>query len=100
MEALKFLLNLGYKPQRSFFLAYGHDEEVSRTKNSKMGFGGCSMVAQWCKSILGLNFLFLCFKLVVIHHRKLWENKLRIELNHGILSRVPFFYLNAIISCL
>jgi len=32
MEALKFLLNLGYKPQRSFFLAYGHDEEVSEKR--------------------------------------------------------------------
>ena len=35
MEALKFLLNLGYKPQRSFFLAYGHDEEVSGKKIQK-----------------------------------------------------------------
>ncbi|CAH3164693.1 unnamed protein product [Porites lobata] len=43
MEALKFLLNLGYRPQRSFFLAYGHDEEVS-------GNDGARQIAAHLKS--------------------------------------------------
>ena len=29
LEALQFLLKHGHRPQRSFFLAFGHDEEVS-----------------------------------------------------------------------
>ena len=29
LEALQFLLKQGHQPQRSFFLAFGHDEEVS-----------------------------------------------------------------------
>ena len=29
LEALEFLLESGYQPKRSFFLGFGHDEEVS-----------------------------------------------------------------------
>ena len=41
LEALKFLLKQGHQPQRSFFLAFGHDEEVSWCK---MFYSDCILV--------------------------------------------------------
>jgi len=43
LEALKFLLKQGHKPQRSFFLAFGHDEEVQ-------GIDGAKQIAAYLKS--------------------------------------------------
>lgn len=51
LEALKFLLKQGYKPQRSFYLAYGHDEEVS-------GWDGALQIATYLKS-QGVKLEFL-----------------------------------------
>ena len=44
----------------------------------------------WFNFILGLNFIFLCFKLIIIYkhaqkQRKI-KIKLRIKLNHNIYS--------------
>lgn len=30
MEALEFLLEHNYQPKRSFYIGFGHDEEVSK----------------------------------------------------------------------
>ncbi|XP_031566346.1 N-fatty-acyl-amino acid synthase/hydrolase PM20D1.2-like isoform X2 [Actinia tenebrosa] len=35
LEALQFLLKRGHKPKRSFYLAYGHDEEVGGNDGAK-----------------------------------------------------------------
>ena len=29
MEALRFMINKGVQPQRGFYIAFGHDEEVN-----------------------------------------------------------------------
>ena len=29
MEAVEYMIQKGQRPQRSFFMAFGHDEEVS-----------------------------------------------------------------------
>lgn len=39
MESLEFLLDSGFKPRRSFYLAFGHDEEGS-------GFEGAKEIAR------------------------------------------------------
>lgn len=39
MESLEFLLESGFKPRRSFFIALGHDEEGS-------GFEGAQTMAK------------------------------------------------------
>ena len=42
----------------------------------------------WFNFILGLNFIFLCFKLIIIHYHTQKQNKIkfkpRIKLNHNI----------------
>ncbi|XP_042908685.1 N-fatty-acyl-amino acid synthase/hydrolase PM20D1 isoform X1 [Parasteatoda tepidariorum] len=43
LEALEFLLEKGYKPKRSFYLAYGHDEESG-------GLDGAQYISQLLKS--------------------------------------------------
>uniref|UniRef100_T1JEU4 Peptidase M20 dimerisation domain-containing protein n=1 Tax=Strigamia maritima TaxID=126957 RepID=T1JEU4_STRMM len=35
MEALEYLLSLSYRPKRSFYIAFGHDEEVSGKEGAK-----------------------------------------------------------------
>ena len=35
MEAVEYLLQQGYQPERNFFLAFGHDEEVSGSLGAK-----------------------------------------------------------------
>ena len=42
MESLEFLLESGFKPRRSFYLAFGHDEEAS-------GFEGAREMARLLK---------------------------------------------------
>ncbi|KAL8595180.1 hypothetical protein ACOMHN_013853 [Nucella lapillus] len=42
LEALEFLLSSGFRPRRSFYLAFGHDEEVS-------GMDGARIIAQTLK---------------------------------------------------
>jgi len=39
LEALEFLLQKGHEPKRSFYLAFGHDEEIG-------GFGGAKVVGE------------------------------------------------------
>ena len=42
----------------------------------------------WFNFILGLNFIFLCFKLIILHYHTLKQRKIkfkpRIKLNHNI----------------
>lgn len=51
LEALQFLLKHGHRPQRSFFLAFGHDEEVQ-------GIDGALQIATYLKS-QGVQLEFL-----------------------------------------
>ncbi|KAL9960374.1 hypothetical protein ACROYT_G033824 [Oculina patagonica] len=51
LEALQFLLKQGHQPQRSFFLAFGHDEEVQ-------GNDGARQIAAYLKS-QGVQLEFL-----------------------------------------
>ncbi|RWS22276.1 putative carboxypeptidase PM20D1-like protein, partial [Leptotrombidium deliense] len=53
MESLEFLLSKGFKPKRSFFLAFGHDEEG----NGVDGAAEMSKVLQ--KSLNGVELEFL-----------------------------------------
>ena len=43
MEALEILLQIGFKPKRSFYIAFGHDEEV-------LGEDGAGHIAQTLRS--------------------------------------------------
>ncbi|GFV38800.1 hypothetical protein TNCV_1004421 [Trichonephila clavipes] len=43
LEALEFLLEKGYKPQRSFYIAFGHDEESN-------GLDGAQSISSLLKS--------------------------------------------------
>lgn len=45
MESLEFLLETGFRPKRSFFLAFGHDEEGS-------GYEGAREIARVLKDRL------------------------------------------------
>ncbi|XP_022797505.1 N-fatty-acyl-amino acid synthase/hydrolase PM20D1.2-like [Stylophora pistillata] len=51
LEALNFLLKQGHQPQRSFFLAFGHDEEV-------LGIDGAKQIAVYLRS-QGVKLEFL-----------------------------------------
>ena len=48
----------------------------------------------WFNFILGLNFIFFCFKLIIIHYHTQKQKKIkfkpRIKLNHNIYIEVPF----------
>ena len=49
----------------------------------------------WFNFILGLNFIFLCFKLIIIHYHTLKQKKIkltpRIKLNHNIYTLRTLF---------
>ena len=55
----------------------------------------------WFNFILGLNFIFLCFKLIIIHYRTQKQRKMkfkpRTKLNHNIyiekLNNVTLIFL-------
>ncbi|MEM1318715.1 MAG: M20 family peptidase [Bacteroidota bacterium] len=51
LEAVKLLLTEGYQPERSIYLAFGHDEEVG-------GKHGAQAIAQWFKQ-QGLEFEYV-----------------------------------------
>ncbi|KAF4532034.1 hypothetical protein B566_EDAN015013 [Ephemera danica] len=42
MEALEYMLEQGHRPQRTFFMAFGHDEEIS-------GRYGANAIATWLR---------------------------------------------------
>ena len=48
----------------------------------------------WFNFILGLNFLFCCFKIIIIHYhtqkQKIVKFKARIKLNHNTINSHPF----------
>ena len=48
----------------------------------------------WFNFILGLNFLFFCFKLIIIHYHTQKQRKIkfkpRIKLNHNMYVRHPY----------
>ena len=48
----------------------------------------------WFKFILGLNFIFFCFKVIIIHYRTQKQKKIkfepRIKLNHNIYMKTRF----------
>ena len=53
----------------------------------------------WFNFILGLNFIFLCFKLIIIHYHTQKQREIkfkpRIKLNHNIVETViKFFFWN------
>ncbi len=55
LEAVDDLLQQGFKPTRSVYLAFGHDEEIS-------GFQGAGEIAKWCAENVGARD---CFEFVM-----------------------------------
>ena len=58
----------------------------------------------WFNFILGLNFTFFCFKLIVIHYHTQKQKKIafkpRIKLNHNIHKRKHVMKLVHVLKCL
>ena len=65
----------------------------------KEGLVQCGLVYMlWFDFILGSNFIFLCFKLIIIHYHTPKQRKMkfepRIKLNHNIYSIVLVIFLH------
>ena len=64
-------------------------EAIQRKRN--VNAVACAYRMLWFNFILGLNFILLCFKLIIIHYhtpkRRKIQFKLRIKLNHNTDTR-------------
>ena len=60
------------------------------------------MYMLWFNFILGLNFIFLCFKLIIIHYHSQKQRQIkfkpRIKLNHNIYDKVLYYLWSALLK--
>ena len=70
------------------------------TIQSTPGSGYVYIYMLWFNFILGLNFIFLCFKLIIIHYHTQKQREIkfkpRIKLNHNIYINGSSYYMGAL----
>ena len=81
-----------------------HIDKLPKKSASGIGATKGIMYMLWFNFILGLNCIFFCFKLIIIHYHTQKQKKIkfkpRIKLNHNIYKTMLLFNLNSIINAI